>query len=211
VDGERVLLLLLGWLMGLAAPAITDGIKRKRENALGRAAIFGELREVAHKLALAAHRIYMHQGTVDRQKLEWITGVLERYAGVHESQRLLENFRKQLSWTDPEIAAAAKVVAAGDSRGLVLQKYAVPLLDGRVNALWSFDSSFTRQLLEIRASIELLTDLVERSRYYSGLTFGKLEDGNYDAVVSNFKQCCDEYAERAVQVVTRIEDLRVHV
>mgnify|MGYP003381672430 CR=1 FL=1 len=90
----------------------------------------------------------------------------------------------------------------------MLQKYAVPLLDGRVTALWSFDSSFTRNLLEIRSGIGMLDDLVERSRHYADLTFGKLENGNYELVLGNLQQCYSEYAERAERIVLQIENLK---
>ena len=204
---DKVVLIVLGWLLGLAAPMITDAVKRKRENELGRMALLAELREVAHKLALAAHGVYMHQGSMDRSKLEWLKSALERYAGAHDPQRLLESMRKQLTMTDQEIARTSKAFAKLQKAGLVLQKYGVPLLDARVSALWTFDTSFTRELLEIKASLDILDDLVDRSRHYSDLTFGKLEGDNYRLVLENFEQCVDMYAVRARQIVTRIEGL----
>ena len=205
---EKLVLVIFGWLLGLLAPIITDGIKRRRENEMGRTALLAELREVAHKLALAAHGVYMQQGTMDRSKLEWLKIALERYAGAHDPQRLLESMRKLLAMTDQEIAANSKAFAKLQKPGLVLQRYSVPLLDARVSALWTFDTSFTRELLEIKANLAMLDDLVDRSRHYSDLTFGKLEGDNYRLVVENLAQCWDLYADRARQVVARIDSLK---
>lgn len=205
---EKVVLIVLGWLLGLGAPIITDSIKRRRENALGRAALLVELREIAYKLALAAHGVYMQRGTMDRSKLEWLKSALERYAGAHDPQPLLESMRKQLAMTDQEIAATSKAFVKLQKSGMVLQKYGVPLLDARVSALWSFDTAFTRELLEIRTNLDMLSDLVDRSRHFSDLTFGKLEGDNYRLVLENVEQCWELYADRARQVVSRIDHLR---
>ena len=208
---EKIALILLGWLLGLLGPAVVDAIRRKRENRQAAHAIHAELREVAYKLALACHYIFVHQGKVDRRRLEWVKGVAERYAGANDPKALTENFRKQLAWSDDEIKATSRAVAERRRPSIVLQKYAVPLLDGRVAALWSFDTSFTRHLLEVRSGIGMLDDLVERSRHWADLTFGKLEDGNYELVLDNLQQCYSEYAERAERVVLQIESLKFHL
>lgn len=205
---EKIALIVFGWLLGLLGPAVIDAIRRSRENRQAAHAIHAELREVAYKLALACHYIFMHQGKVDRRRLEWVIGVAERYGGANDPKALTESFRKQLAYSDEEIKAMSRAVAERQRPSIVLQKYAVPLLDGRVSALWSFDSSFARNLLEIRSGIGMLDDLVERSRHYADLTFGKLENGNYELVLGNLQQSYSEYAERAERVVSQIEDLK---
>jgi hypothetical protein len=50
---DKLVILFIGWLLGLLGPAIVDGIRRKRENKLGRTAILSELREVGSVLAIA--------------------------------------------------------------------------------------------------------------------------------------------------------------
>jgi hypothetical protein len=62
-------------------------------------------------------------------------------------------------------------------------------------------------LLDIRNNINLLNKLVDQARYYTGLTFGKLEGGNYESVVGNLAGCHRQYAERAKRIVTKIEEL----
>ena len=202
---EKVVLVALGWLLGLAAPAITEAIKRRRENALGRAAIVTELHEVAYKLALSVHGVYMHRGDVDRVKLEWLHAVMERYSGLHDPGNLLMTTRAQLSWTDEQIALGTRAMAKGPDRFLNLQKYKVPLLDARVAALWSFDTSHQRHLLEIRAGLDMLDDIVERSRHFSDMTFGKLEPGMFDRVIENVEQSYEQFVERARIVVGNID------
>lgn len=147
---DKLFILVLGWLLGLLGSIIVDTIKRQRENVLGRRAILTELTELAGILATAAYGARMQLGTVDRVFMEWLIKTLEQCAITPELQALISRLRTHLSWTDKEIHEVVQQIAADDGKGTVLQHYPVPLLDARVSALWSFDTSLQRQLLGIR-------------------------------------------------------------
>ena len=57
---EKLVLIIFGWLLGLLAPIITDGIKRRRENGMGRTALLAELREVAQLVEDVAAEMTAH-------------------------------------------------------------------------------------------------------------------------------------------------------
>jgi len=204
---EKLTFLALGWLLGLVAPVIVDAIKRRRENKLGRLAMTSELRELGCMLSTAAYGARMRIGTADRRFLEWLKNDLEHHASTAELQAFLPNLSKQLSWTDDELKAVAAHMSAEDGKGTMLQKYLVPVLDTRVAALWSFETSFQRELLAIRQHLGLLDDIVDRSRKYFDMTFTKLEEDNYRLVTENLEQCYSLYAERAERIVTMIRKL----
>lgn len=206
---DKLAFLTLGWLLGLLAPVIVDAIRRKRENTLGRAAILSELIELAGILSTAAYGARMRLGTADRQFLEWLKSTLERYATTPKLQEFIPRLRTQLSWTDDELRAVAKHMSADDGKGTVLQYYPIPLLDARVSALWSFDTSFQRQLLEIRRNFAILDDIVDRSRKYFDMTFTKLEGNNHELVAGNLTQTYEIYAERAMIIVNLIKSLEI--
>jgi hypothetical protein len=204
---EKVLWLGLGWLLGILSPVIVEAIKRRRENRLGRQAIVAELSELGSVLATAAYGALRNQGKADRAFLEWLKADLERYATAPELQAFIPNLRAQLSWSDADSQRVAAAIAHEQvGRGTVLQKYPVPLLDARVSALWSFDTMFQRDLLSIRRSLSLLDDLVDRSRQYHDLTFGKLDEHMAKRAVENHEQACLFYAERAQKTVKLIRD-----
>ena len=206
---DKLSFLALGWLLGLQGPVIVDGIKRRRENVLGRAAILSELTELAGVLATASYGARMRLGTVDRKFLEWLKTTLEQYATTPKLQEFIPRLRTQLSWTDDQLHAVAQHMSADDGKGTMLQHYPVPLLDARVSALWSFETSFQRQLLEIRRNVAILDDVVERSRKYFDMTFTKLEGNNYELIAGNLTQTYELYAERAMVIVDQIKSLRV--
>jgi hypothetical protein len=204
---EKLAFVALGWLLGLLGPIIVDAIKRRRENALGREALLSELREVGCLLATAAYGVHRHRGTIDRAFLEWLKVDLERHAVSEQFQAFVPNIRKQLAWSDEEISRVATHMATDKGVGTVLQRYPVPLLDARVSALWTFDTSFQRGLLSIRQNMHFLDDLVDRTRKLHDMTFTKLEGDNHERIVENIDQACDLYAQRAVRTVNLIREL----
>ena len=203
---EKLAFLLLGWLLGLLAPVIVEKIKLTRENKMGRIAIVSELRDLGCMLSLAAYGVRINQGKIDRKFLEWLKDDLEKYASSEEFQLFIPSLDKQLLSSDKDLKELG-ILYPREGKGTMLQYYPVPLLDARVSALWSFDTSFQRNLLSIRQSLALLDDLVDRSRKYFDLTFTKLEGDNYRIVSENLKESCFVYAERAQKTVNMIRKL----
>lgn len=204
---DKLAFLALGWLLGLLAPVIVDAIKCRRENTLGRSAILSELSEVGCTLATAAYGARMSQGTADRQFLQWLRDDLAAHAVSAQFREFVPNLEKQLAWSDEDLKKSRAYMVSPDGTGTVLQRYPVPLLDARVSALWTFDTSFQRSLLAVRQELHLLDDLVDRARKYMDMTFTKLEGDNNRLVQENFAQACALYAERAQRTVDRIRSL----
>ncbi len=204
---EKLALLTLGWLLGMLGPIATDAIKRRRENGLVKVALASELRELSYKLALASYLINIHFGTVDRTYLQWLQGVTTNYEGPSRSETAQPSSEMQLNFADAQLAALVQAQKANQGTNIVVRKFIVPLLDARVSSLWYLESRAQTLLLDIRSNINLLNELVDQARYYTGLTFGKLEGENYERVVSNLEGCHRQYAERAKMIVTKIEEL----
>lgn len=204
---EKLSILLLGWLLGLLAPVITDVIRSRRENELGRQAVLSELGELGNTLALAAFGVRVDQGSLDRKFLEWLKSDMERFSISTEQQGVTLSLRHFVAMTDAELVQLSAASSQKPNKGTILQRYSAPLLDSRVNALWSFETSFQRKLLEIKHHMALLDDLVERSRKYFDLTFTKLEGDNHRLVAENHKQACFEYGRRAELLVGKIRTL----
>lgn len=194
---SKLAFLFLGWLLGLLGPIIVDQIRRARENKLGREAIKQELASLHVKLIYAAHTIEEHFGTMDRAGLTWITQQLDMHKNDDEVMKICATFKKELELTDAQLSSFLATRKSPKGTSLTLQKYATPLLDSRVTALWSFRTNDQRSLLEIRGVLDIISDAVDRCRYFSNLTFSKLENGNYDLAVKNVSGCYTQYAEQA--------------
>jgi hypothetical protein len=113
-----------------------------------------------------------------------------------------------LAFPDNQIVAGAALMATAENKATLLQHYPAPLLDARVSALWTFDTTLQRQLLELHRNLALLDTIVDQSREFFRLTFNTLSDENYTRVSDNLKQSYSEYAERAKIIVDQIETLK---
>lgn len=204
---EKLVILFIGWLLGLLGPAIVDGIRRKRENKLGRTAILSELRDVGSVLAIATYAVRSKEGNVDRAHLEWLKSYLEGSEQTESNIGFIQRASAFLEWSDEEIVERFKYMALPDGKSGMLQKYPVPLLDSRVSALWSFDTDFQRRLLDIKLRMSRLDDMVERQRKLHDLTFTNLDDGNRKAVQENIRENALFYAQNAKLVADLIAKL----
>jgi hypothetical protein len=202
---EKLALLLLGWLLGLLAPIIVDAIKRRRENTLGRDAISTELSSLKVKLALCCYLIEEHQGTMTRQSLKWLIKQLGTESADTEALKTSAALKPLLQFSDEQLEKYFLSQKAPTGKSLNLQQYGTPLLDARVSALWSFDTTTQRTLLEIRSALDFNAETVERTKYYNNLTFQKLENGNHALVVENIEGCYKQYATQAKRIIEFIE------
>jgi hypothetical protein len=123
---EKLLLLALGWLLGMLGPVVTVAINRRRENCQVKVALAAELREVSYKLALASYLINIHFGTVDRPYLQW----LQRVTASHKGPSLVEttqgSIEMQLSLPEPQLAALVKSQTGREGQTIGVQKIIVP-------------------------------------------------------------------------------------
>jgi hypothetical protein len=204
---EKLIILVIGWLLGLLGPAIVDGIRRKRENKLGREAIRGELHDLAGTLAVAVYMVRLREGILDREMMHWLKDCVDADGRPDEFKRWSPRLAIQLSWSDEELANFAALGTQEEGKTVVMQKYPVPLLDSRVAALWSFDTGFQRRLLEIRQLMHRLDELVDRLRKLQDMTFTNLNEENRAAVEQNIVQTMSFYGQTAKRVVDKITAL----
>ncbi len=198
---EKLSLLLLGWLLGLLAPVIVDGIKRRRENRLGRAAIRVELLQLRERLIVAAHGAEDYLGTQTKDKIRWTLKRLH----AREEDNIRPALEMRVNLPDAEFKALAARLAGQGNQSIRLQNYGTPLLDARVSALWSFSTEAQRVLLELKTEIGFLDDAVAQSRYFNELTFKDLPSVNHQIAVQSVKDYIATYAKRARRAVELID------
>lgn len=198
---EKLALLLLGWLLGLLAPIIVDGIKRRREYKLGRAAISVDLIQLRERLIVAAHKADDHLGTQTKEKIRW---TLERLH-AREDDKIRPALEMRVNQTDTEFNSLVADLAGKGNQTIRLQNYGTPLLDARVSALWSFDTDAQRLLLQIKTEMGFLDDAVAQARFFNELTFKELPSINHQIAVQSVREYIDTYVQRARNAVELID------
>jgi hypothetical protein len=199
---EKIIFVFLGWLLGLLAPVIVDGIKRRRENKLGRAAIRVELLQLRERLIVSAHTANDHLGTQTREKIRW---TLERLH-AREGDSIRPALEMRINLPDQDFDAMVAHLAGTGNQTIRLQNYGTPLLDARVSALWSFSTEAQRILLKIKTEMGFVEDAVAQSRFFNELTFKDLPSENHQIAVQSVRECIGIYADRARQAVVLIDE-----
>lgn len=203
--GESVLLILLGWWLGVLSLVFVDYVRRWRDRQDLRVSLRSELQQLRFRLAVAAHSVRMHQGTVDREFLKWLKPVLEGYDGPDSSKSLVKVVGDQLNLTDQEIANLATSLAAKPEQSLVQKKFSAPLLDTTTNAPSTLSPRFQGALLAIRTHLGFLNEDIDEARFFLRRTYDTpLDQKNYSTICSNLDNSIEHFGSRAHKIVDLI-------
>jgi hypothetical protein len=201
---EKLLFLLLGWLLGLLAPAILGLIKQVREDDRCRAAIRRELITLGHRLIVVVHNLDLRQGVISEERLLWTDKYMTVFTRDRNDLIVINSVRMLLEEQEPKrgqmMAQFAKTTSSPR-----LQKYSVASLDARVSSIYTFKTVEQVKLLEIKTQLSFLDDQVDRTRELINMTY-TVTGENYDLVVSDINSGTEGYRNRAVQITQMIAD-----
>jgi type II secretory pathway pseudopilin PulG len=135
--GRDVLLVVLGWLLGIGSPLIVDSIKRQFQKKSLRSAIHTELRELQLRLAMTAYLIASKQGIYDRNLLNWMANICSRYPS-EDARSISEKIQSLLVLSDQQLQSLAEAQRATRPPGLGLKRFSLPFLDSNIADLDMF-------------------------------------------------------------------------
>lgn len=205
-----ILLLVLGWLLGLLAPAIVAMIRDKRVAGVVKIALLTELHELQYRLVLMVYRVDSKYGELNQEFFRWAQSILIEYRGVNSSDTLLKTIGPILKLTEDEMAGLTEYAKqqSKPNAGLALKKYSLSLLDSNLPSLSKFDAILRGQLLEIKTHIGFMNETVEESRYYFRLSFQNgISPENYSIANANMIDSYKTYASQARVVIKIIGEI----
>ena len=201
---KDVLLILLGWLLGLLSPVITTAIKDKREGEILKKALESELQELRYRLMLSVYLVQFKYGTLDHEFFEWAQSILTKYKGINSGDSLLKVLGPLLKLGKNEMAMYVEKAKEKEKpgSGLSLKKYSLSLLDTSMASFSKFDPIFRSHLLEIKTRIGFLNEIIDDTRYYYQLSFQNgISSENYAIANTNMINSHKFYASRARDII----------
>jgi hypothetical protein len=126
------------------------------------------------RTAMTAYSLHGHLGRWDREFFGWLSRVLECYDGEHNTDRddLLSSLRKFEALSDVELSSLAEQKRSQtEGTDLGLRKYNLPYLGSNIHILASFPPVVQRKILEVRAQLEMLNEMIDQTRDYVPMTF----------------------------------------
>ncbi len=205
---HAVLLVFLGWLLGLLGPIVVDAIRKKHRNVEIRNAILAELHEARNRLAATLFLIETRFGAFNRQLLQWLLTVLESYRGPNPNADAIGALRQLLGANDAQLAALAQQAQAPAGGALGVKKYSTRYLDSRLADLGGFSEKAQALLVDIRARFDLYNEEVDQARYFFQLTFQPgITPENHalagQSVIGGYRNL----GSQARQIIERIDEL----
>jgi hypothetical protein len=168
---NSLLLVLLGWLLGLVGPAIQERIRRRYQHERIREAIVSELTQLREECASTTVTIEAKAGRLTKDLLTW-------HRSLHGDRPLpppldqLTDVTQRLERADDVVfAELAPRLKSPPGSGLNLKELDLPYTKIKVADLELFSESGRRRILEILSRIRIFNQQVDESRFFFKLTF----------------------------------------
>jgi len=206
-------MVFLGWVLGMVSIWITEGVKNWKNRVETDRAIQTELNELRLKLLCSIYLLRMRLGTFDRNLLNWMVPLIERYQGSHVPDPIVARLQDLAALDDARIQDAVTVHAQSTSQqGLTLKKYTVPYLEAKMSQLGTFSEPKQSALFSIKAHMDLLNQEIEAARRYADKTFDStITTDNHAKILNNVMtryQYAAEGAETVVHLINKLDQIR---
>src|SRR5215469_15541054 len=203
METHPLLMLVVGWLLGLVAPLvsdrITEGRQTRKELIPG---VRSDLIELQFKLGFLRYCLAIRFGTYNEEFLKWLKPIVDDYNRIYPDEKVFTEIDERLKMTDAQLTTLAQALQDDASKaGISLRKYDTAFIESQLDKLGRLDVETHRLILVIRARLGYLNEMVDEARVYFRLTFENISDKNHEQIVDNINGVCRVYGENARDVV----------
>lgn len=162
--------LVLGWLLGLFGPWLSELIIRPHRRRQIAASLDVELSQLRFRIACLVFLAASHNASLTRKSLERVLGIMSVDRGEADTWFDLANARRLLDFSDEQLRA---IPAASRElgEGLSLKKFGMPFLSSQVASLHLFSTEFQRAALDLLAHLDAINEQVDEYRVNHARTF----------------------------------------
>ncbi|PIR69675.1 MAG: hypothetical protein COU47_01110 [Candidatus Niyogibacteria bacterium CG10_big_fil_rev_8_21_14_0_10_46_36] len=208
----EIVILILGWALGLLSVVLSDFYRDWRENKIARPALLEELHELRQRLVHHVFLIQHKHGTVDHKFIKWAHSALTQYKGanINSTESLINNLTTLLNLSKEEVDAIAQATKQQKDprRQTGLRKHSLPMLETNMETVRKFNPILRGKILEIKTRVDFLNELIDETRYYFKLSFESgITPENYQIANQNLIETSMFYAARAKNIVDLIGEI----
>jgi len=207
-DLAPLLMLLLGWLLGLLAAPITDRIRRgyRRKDLIQ--AVVHELLGLQYTMILVAYMLRSRSAELPDAFLDFILPIAERYHGLDRHDEMIVAMKAIRETPEQDRLAIYQAQKRPQNVGVAMKQYALPLFAAQVSDLAICPFEFQSAVLHIRYQLDLFNQTVSDLRSSGEKTFTDLTPESRKAVMSNIEICFQDLKTRAESIVNAIETVK---
>jgi hypothetical protein len=205
---DAMLVLLVGWALGIVSAPVTDAIRRRSVKQRMTRAVAIELQSLQDALVGVVIQVARRRGVLTHSLLDALRVPLEtavRWGGVARSLRTIDDL---LRLDDAALAVAPAAEPLGTRAFLSLRVQGLPFLESHLHRLEFYSHETQRRLLEIHAGSQEFDRQVDEANRYHLLTFnGGPSQTRLLDLTANIESCYARAAEKAGELVSQISAL----
>ena len=202
----EILYLILGWLLGLLSPQISERISRHYKKRDLRIGLISELKEIRYRLILTTYLLSKKAGSFNKDLIEWVRKQLEDYKERDHTKMTLSVLEKLSA--DPSQIAVIRSLSYDEETGLSLKKFYLPFIEAKTDFFPVFGDGCRNLLFQIRFQIQALNEEIDNVLFYFRKTFdSSMSPVNHEIVRKNLTHGFENLARQTKLITEKINDL----
>ncbi|EKE20730.1 MAG: hypothetical protein ACD_7C00497G0003 [uncultured bacterium] len=202
--------IILGWLLGILSPGITNYISNKyKKNAL-KQVIISELRDIKIRLAPLPFRIRTDYGTVDIKTFQWTKAQTQNFKDLGADGNIYDHLEK-LCGDDiklAEILSAYNQRSKKNKPAFSFKKISTSTIDSNSMNFDILDNKLLTRLLEIKFHINAFNEEIQSVREYLKWTFdSNISNDNHRIISEEIERKNLIISEKAIYIVEKINHI----
>ncbi|MCQ6262851.1 hypothetical protein MLD55_12980 [Alcanivorax sp. MM125-6] len=188
---SELLALMLGWLLGLLAPAIQQHISVKRKLPAVEQQVAIEMRELSRQLVIISFLCASRSLNLSKDIVVWCRDEFERLGdnGDNYFQELATQIDETAKLSSAQIDQRNTSEAQKGFVGLSLKKYELPYTAAHAQFILNFDSDTQTVIWEISNRINTLNQEIDLVRQYQMMTFDEsISAQNHRVIIDQIKE-----------------------
>jgi hypothetical protein len=203
-----LLLLVLGWALGILSSPITDAIRRRSVKQRITRAIRTELLSLQDSFADVVIQVSRRRGVLTHAFLDALQTTLISSSQSSDASKTLRLIDDLLRQDEAAFGGGRGSMSAGPGAFLSLRVQGVPFLEAHLDRLEFYTHETQRRLLEIHAGTQVFGQYAEEALHQQMLTFDPgIGEANRSALLANIESCYGRAAEKASELVSQITAL----
>ncbi len=182
---KEILILVLGWLLGLLGPRIVDSIKNKYHRRELAKAIKSEAKDLQFRVACMSYLLAKHCGVITREYIAWLNPVLSNYQGNEPAESIREFLLLLQKSTDSEFSAIVARGIAEEGVGLSLKNVKSSFIESNMAAFVNYPTGFQVCIHEFLNQLYILNQEIVTATTCHQMTFdSSMSEENHKTIKS---------------------------
>jgi len=207
---QAVLMLIVGWLLGLLSPSIINYIQDKKKATKIKKSLLSEIEECQIVMANIVYLIESQYIAINHKLFNDLIDIYENYNGINNFDDKLLRLNELKKIPESELKKITEVeLYKNIDKFLTFKKYDLPYLKSRMNDISLLDENVQSNLLQLNFKLNLFNSEVEESKFHYQLTFSsEVSDENQEINKQILKEKQLIVLDQIKQIITIITRLK---